>query len=234
MRNQADIDAFLAFSTDKSKQPAYQAEYQNNPAVIAQKKQNAGVKGVADGAKAVYDKGGDQALADYYLNADRKYATREQVNPAKLVKAGKTTFADVAKQEQQEMKAAAGSMAKAGLTSKNLMYPNGQFNFALGGSGSSSSQPKSGGVVTTQPANTQPDDGSSSQPKFSWQKGKERAQNFQKKLEYANKDTASYLDFDPKSPDSFFKNSEGSGKMFNKQYDFSSSIPNSFVNNKNA
>ena len=150
MMNQADINAFMAYQADKSKQPAYQAAYQNSAPVLAQKKQNAGVKSVADGAKAVYDKGGDQALADYYLNADPKYAVRGQTNPAKLVKAGKTTFQDVAKQEQEEMKAAAIANAKSGNTGNELLYKNGEFNFALGGSGNSSSQPQSGGQTNTQ------------------------------------------------------------------------------------
>lgn len=207
MRDAGNVAAFMAYQTDKSKQPAFQAEYQNSPAMLAHKKQMSGVKGVADGAKAVYEKGGDQALADYYLNADPQYSTRGQTNPAKLVKAGKTTFADVAKEEQQQMKEAAGQYANSPVK-PDLLYKNGEFNFALGGSGGNSNNNQSGGTVSTQPVSNPSDGGSSTQPKYSWQKAKEKSQAWQTENDKVNE----------------WKNSSNTNSglsSFNKQYDFS-------------
>ena len=60
----------------------------------------------------IYNEQGDKALADWYLSQDPKTVTRGETNPAKLVQAGKLTFAQAAKDEVTELQRSKNSIRK--------------------------------------------------------------------------------------------------------------------------
>ena len=181
-------------------------------------------------AQSAYANGGDQGLADYYINLNEQTAgkglTRAELNPARAVAAGKKnvdgsdfTFADAANDEIQNYNVA---QAKWDST-KGDYHPSAQgpgelkntFQFVIdhnnsqgnqkSDSTSASNNAGEAGKETTN-SNTSKSSGDS---KYSWQQSKEKAQAWQAENEKVNEWKKT------------FNTNTGQGG-FNQQYDFSS------------
>jgi len=120
----------------------------------------------AAAAQAAYAEGGDKALADYYINSDPRTTTRNQVNPAKAIQAGKKnldgsdySFTDAANEEIKNYNGAVNNYE----ATKGNYHPaykgpgalNNTFQFVLdnpysGGSDEDSNKQQSGGGSNSQ------------------------------------------------------------------------------------
>lgn len=217
----SDYATFLAQAAKLKKQQA-------NP------KKNYGAPLAKDeGAESAYASGGDQGLADYYLNdyntnlENSKYNSRKIVNGAKAVKAGKTTFEAIAKENLQKFDASKKKTAVShpGYDAGPLKDP---FGFTLNNPNSQTisssptptnpwgSTPKAAAAAappqaasSTESANSSNYQSESSTPKYSWQMSKEKAQAWQAENDKVNEWKKTY------------NTNTGQGG-FNQQYDFSS------------
>lgn len=175
-----------------------------------------------EGAEAAYTSGGDQGLADYYLNdynanpETSKYNSRYIVNNSKAVKEGKTTFGAIAKESLEDFNYNKKQQAAThpGYDSGPLKDP---FGFTLNNPNSQTapstsvaqepSQQAESSKVSSSSSNTQ---SQSSSPKYSWQKGKEKAQAWQAENDKVNEWKKTYN-----------QNSNDGQKAYSQKFDFS-------------
>lgn len=188
-----------------------------------------------EGAESAYASGGDQGLADYYLNdyntnlENSKYNSRGIVNGAKAVKEGKTTFEAIAKENLQKFNANKKQTAVShpGYDAGPLKDP---FGFTLNNPNSQTissspapeynatnpfaSKPKTAAAPkaasSTESSNSSNYQSESSTPKYSWQRGKEKAQAWQAENDKVNEWKKSYN-----------QNSNDSQKSYSQKFDFS-------------
>jgi hypothetical protein len=139
-------------------------------------------------AAKAYASGGDQALADFYLNADPKVANRNETNAAKNVKAGKTTFKKEAQNEIDNYNAYQNSVATPAQKAGPLQNT---FQFAIDnpyeGGNNTPSKPTPAATpsgITEAQVSTKPVEETTG--KFPWQKAKEKAQSFQELSDKVN------------------------------------------------
>ena len=180
----------------KKNQEAFAA----SPQGLAMKAKKEATAKHKEGAKAAYASGGDQALADYYLNADPKIATRAETNPAKQVKEGKTTFANAAQKEIERYNASQASVANANQLAGPLQNT---FQFVI--DNPYNPEKSTPDTPTTQPYTPSAAAGSQApDPKETWQQAQEKAGLYKQDKAYQ-----SNWNFQPGAMKEANKNKEG-------------------------